>query len=101
MDRQYLIRIIRESADEFYREPQWGLRKNTFVERSYRKWAIDEVIRVIRRADDPYKELNYLLFKSEKWSYDRNIEIGKMFSILNEAIELVLDIINAMKGVDE
>ena len=97
-NRQYLIRVIQECADEFYRVPEWGLKKDTFDERSYRKWAIGEVINIIRIADDPKKELNLMLLKTEKWSQNKNTEIGKIFSLLYEATELAVDIINSMKG---
>ena len=98
MNKRYMVRVLRECAEEFYREPEWGLKGGIFEERSYREWAVEEVIRKVIFSSNPARDLELMLVDLNKYS-SRNQRSAKIFSILCDTAEWALDIINAMKEV--
>lgn len=97
-EKMYLIRAIRDCGSEFHKEPEPGMRQDRFKIASLEQWACNEVIDIISESDNPIRDLNLFAIRTSKWMMSGNLEIAKTFSILNDAVEFAIDLINGMKG---
>lgn len=97
-EKLYLIRTIDNCADEFYRFPEPNMTRKRFKEASLERWAFDEVMKVVVESENPLKDLGLLSLRTSKWMMSENMDICQTFSILNEAVEFAMDLINGMKG---
>lgn len=96
-EKLYLIRVIYDSMDEFYKEPSIHMDSKRFKEASLYRWAYREVIDLIIKSDDPLKDLALLSLRTSKWMMSKNMKMCETFAVLNEAVEFSMDLINGMQ----
>jgi len=96
-EKLYLIRVIYDSMDEFYKEPSIHMDSKRFKEASLNRWAYREVIDVVIKSEDPLRDLSLLSLKTSKWMMSKNMDMCETFVALNDAVEFVIDLINGMR----
>lgn len=98
MDKNYILSVICDYANEYLREPRKRLPKGCFEERSYRIWAIEELLKQVDKYgdDSPVAVVENFICKMNAFSR-RNRKAGIIFSIARDVAEDILDILAAMK----
>ena len=96
MNNDYILSAIREYADEWLKEPRWHLPKGHFEQRSYQKWAVNEVIKYIRESEtvSPIEAVEKFVYKMNALSRKKNV----IFSIAYDVATDILDFLIAMDG---
>ena len=96
MDKDYILRVLRECADEALSEPTRNMRIQHYEELVNRKWAAKEVIKKIEQSDLPPEEtLEELINDIAKHRF-RTEKAEVIFSTLSDMAESMLDIVRAM-----
>lgn len=98
MSSDYILSVIREYADERLREPRRRLPQGCFEQRSYQKWAVDEIIRSIERSKSvpPITVIEDFIYKMDDFSRSSR-KRSMMFSVAHDVAADILDLLLAMK----
>ena len=99
MDKDYILKVLRECADEGLPDPRRNMRIEHFEELVYRKWAAREVIERIERSDLPPAETLVKLIGSIDRHKSKTKEAQMIFSILRDMADAMLDVVGAMTDV--
>ena len=93
MSKKDILEKLRVITANGSLEPYWGLPKAVFEERSYQKWAVDEVLRAIEKSNLPplmvaeafsHKMDEYACMKeSSSW----------MFSVAHDTAEWIVNLL--------
>lgn len=98
MNNDYILSVIREYADECLKEPRYRLPRGCFEQRSYQKWAVDEILKSIERSKfiPPIMVVENFIRKMDDFSC-RNKKTSFIFSVAHDMAEDILDVLIAMK----
>lgn len=98
MDRNYILSVIQEYAGERLKEPRYRLPKGYFEQRSYQKWAVDEMIRSVEGESLilPLAAVEQFARKMDQFSRGKKKE-RMMFSIAHDVAKDILEILMAMR----
>lgn len=102
MDKEYAIRCIEDYAGEYIIDRRKKMPKGYFELWSYRNAAIKEIIYQIKHTDDDVVDtiqsfVDHTLLYSRK---SRKPSNKRMFSIMHEMGENILDFFHAMERSD-
>lgn len=98
MNNDYILSVIREYADECLREPRCRLPRGCFEQRSYQKWAVDEIIRNIESSKftPPIMVVESFIRKTDSFSCS-NHKNSIIFSIAHDVATDIFDMMLAMR----
>ncbi len=98
MSNDYILSVIREYADECLREPRRRLPRGCFEQRSYQKWAVDEIVKSIEssRFTPPIMVVEDFIRKMDDFSCS-NHKNSIIFSIAHDVATDILDMLIAMQ----
>lgn len=98
MNREYVIRHLREFLAETYSRPQTyiHMRREWFYEKSYEYWASMELLDYVEASPgDPFERVQSFSFlMDDLTAYGGN---GKMFEVARTVALNVLDFLNALR----
>lgn len=97
MNRNYILSAIRECADGVM-ESQYPFPRDLFAQRSYQKWAVDEIIKSIEESKSipPITVLDDFIRKMNDFAC-RGGEGGFIFSVAYDIAIEILNIVITMK----
>lgn len=98
MDRNYILSVIWDYADEYLREPRSHLPKGCFEERSYQLWAVEELAKCIEESEytPPLKVVEAFNCRMHEYAR-RKGKAGVIFSIAHDVSTDIYDILEAME----
>ena len=98
MNRDDILSVIRDYADRYLEEPSCRLTKNWFKQKSYSRWAVNELIRSIKESKTvpPILVVEDFIRKMDAFSV-RNTKASFMFSVAHDVAENILDILIDIK----
>lgn len=98
MSNDYILSVIWEYADESLREPRCRLPRGCFEQRSYQKWAVDEIVRDIASSKftSPVMVVENFIHKMDGFSR-RNYKNRIIFSIAYDVATDILDMLLALR----
>lgn len=98
MGNDYILSVIREFADECLKEPQYRLSRGCFEQRSYQRWAVDEILKNIEESKftPPVLVVEDFIRKMDDFSC-KNKKAGIIFSVARDVAIDILDVLIAMK----
>jgi len=98
MGRDYILSVIREYAFERWAEPERPLSRENFIQRSYRQWAINEIVWNLKMCPDKPSlvVIEEFMDKMERFSR-RNRKAGVIFSTAFDVAADILDMLSAME----
>lgn len=98
MNKDYILSVIREYADEYLREPRRHLPKGCFEKRSYQLWTIEELLKHTEEYGEasPIEAVMEFVHRMDRFSRKKG-KAGFIFSIAHDVAGDILDMLLAMR----
>lgn len=98
MNKDYILSVIKDYADEYLKVPQRRLSRGDFEQRSYQRWAVDEILRAIEKSNSapPIVAVEDFIRKMDEFSC-KNHRTSIIFSVAYDVATDILDLLIAMK----
>ena len=102
MDKDYILSVLRDCSDEFVLAPHTIsgrklLRKERFERFSYESWAVEEILKKIEESERPPEIALEELVDSVRTHTFHSEQTERIFLILSDTAEWMLDIVRAMR----
>lgn len=98
MSNDYILSVIQGYADKCLREPQRWLPREYFEQRSYQKWAVNEILKSIKDSEviPPVMVVENFIRKMDDFSC-KNQKTSIIFSTAHDIAEDILDVLLAVR----